>query len=402
MPGNLTLRRDRRTQPAPAPPRSNGTRARAVVGTVLLAFVSLFALITVIIPLLMGAQTYTVLTGSMQPGMPPGTLIAVRQTAIDDVRIGDVVTYQIRSGDPAVVTHRVVGAIRSTGGERLLVTRGDANDTDDPPVQREQLRGTVVLAVPYLGYPGVLLGGQERGAVVAAVGVAVVGYGLALLIIDLLRSRRGRGAPVAAIALAVALSGGPLLWPQPAAAAEDPPTRLLVSDDGVRFVAGGEISVFDPADRIVPGAVQRSTLWIRNTSTDPARAALRLETAPETADRADRALADAMRLVVATASLPPGTSWVSDVIPAGGTLRVEIGLQMDAAADNASRQGDALVTPVVLLTDATAGGAGSAGASTGVLPWTGLRETPLGAVVAAAGAIVAGGLLLRTRRSRRR
>ncbi|WP_295786988.1 signal peptidase I [uncultured Microbacterium sp.] len=376
-------------------------RARTILSTVLLAVVSLFALITVVIPLLLGAQTYTVLTGSMQPGMPPGTLIAVRPTSIDDVRVGEVVTYQIRSGDPAVVTHRVVGTTSSTGGDRLLITRGDANNTDDPPVQAEQLRGTVVLAVPYLGYPGVVFGGQERGAVIAVIGVAVVGYGIVLLVTDFLRSRRRRAAPTAVVALVVVLSSAPLLSPPPAAAS-DGPSRLLVSEDGVRFVADGSVRVFDASDRIVPGDTRRTTLWIRNSSTDPARAGLRLDAAPASSDEADRALADAMRLVVAAASVPAGTAWVSEVIPAGDTLRVEVGLRMDAAADNTSREGFAHVTPVVLLTDATADGTSGAAGPSGVLPWTGIRDTPFGLLVAVAGAIVATGVLVRIRRVRDR
>lgn len=395
-----TSRREHRDRPARQRHHPGWRRTRAILGTALLAVVALFALITVVIPLFLGARTYTVLTGSMQPGMPPGTLIAVRSTPIEEVRVGDVVTYQIRSGDPAVVTHRVVGTTSSTGGDRLLITRGDANNTDDPPVQTEQLRGTVVLAVPYLGYPGVVFGGQERGAVIAVIGVAVVGYGIVLLVIDLLRSRRSRAAPTAVVALVVALSSAPLLSPAPAVA--DSPSRLLVSDDGVRFVADGSIRAFDASDRIVPGETRRSTLWIRNASADPARAGMRLDTAPASTDDADRALADAMRLVVATASLPPGTQWVSEVIPAGETLRVEIGLRMDAAADNTSREGDALVTPVVLLTDATADGSSGAAVPPGVLPWTGIRDTPLGLFVAAGGAVVAVGILLRIRRVRDR
>lgn len=397
MSSGVTLRRDQR---AAAHPRSTWARARAILGTVVLAVVSLFALITVVIPLLLGAQTYTVLTGSMQPGMPPGTLIAVRPTPFEEVRVGDVVTYQIRSGDPAVVTHRVVGTTSSTGGDRLLITRGDANNTDDPPVQAEQLRGTVVLAVPYLGYPGVVFGGQERGAVIAVIGVAVVGYGVVLLVTDLLRSRR-RATPTAVLALVVALSSAPLLSPPPAAAAEDP-SRLLVSDDGVRFVADGSLRVFDSSDRIVPGDTRRATLWIRNASADPARAGLRLDAVPASSDDADRALAETLRLVVAAASVPARTQWTSGIIPAGETLRVEIGLRMDAAADNTSRDATARVTPVVLLTDATADDASGAAGPSGVLPWTGIRDTPFGLLVAVAGAIVATGVLVRIRRVRDR
>ncbi|MFJ4160410.1 signal peptidase I [Microbacterium testaceum] len=373
------------------------------MGTIVLVAVSLFALITVVIPLLLGAQTYTVLTASMQPGMPPGTLIAVRPSSIDDVRVGDVVTYQLRSGEPAVVTHRVVGTTSSTGGARLLITRGDANDADDPPVQREQLRGTVVLAVPYLGYPGVVFGGQERGIVIAAVGVVVVGYGLVLLIFDLVRSHRHRRTTTA-FALILVTASAPLLTPTPASASS---SQLLVSDDGVRFVSDGAVRLFDQPDRIVPGGTLTSTLWIRNASHDPARAGLRLDTAPVDTDPGDTSFARSLTLVVASTPVPQGDQWVSSVIAPGDTLRVDLGVRMDAASGNISRNADAVVTPVVRLTDATAtdpatGDPGSSLADPaqtgGSLAWTGIRSTPWGLLVAEAAAVVTLGLALGLRR----
>ncbi|REC97123.1 signal peptidase I [Microbacterium sp. AG157] len=392
---------------ASPPERPGWTRARAIVGSIVLVAVSLFALITVVIPLLLGAQTYTVLTASMQPGMPPGTLIAVRPSSIDDVRVGDVVTYQLRSGEPAVVTHRVVGTTSSTGGARLLITRGDANDADDPPVQSEQLRGTVVFAVPYLGYPGVVFGGQERGIVIAAVGVAVVGYGLVLLIFDLVRSHRHRRATTA-FTLILVMASVPLLMPTPASASS---TRLLVSDDGARFVSDGAVRLFDQPDRIVPGGTLTSTLWIRNASPDPARAGLRLDTAPVDTDPVDTSFARSLTLIVASTPVPQGDQWVSSVIAPGDTLRVDLGVRMDAASGNISRNADAVVTPVVQLTDATGtdpvigepGPTLAAPSRTGgALAWTGIRSTPWGMLVAGAAAVVTLGLALGLRRDQGR
>ena len=86
-------------------------RTLSIATTVLLIGVSLLALFTVVIPFVLGAQSYTVLTGSMRPGFEPGTLIAVRATDPEEIRIGDVITYQLEPGRPEVVTHRVVGSI---------------------------------------------------------------------------------------------------------------------------------------------------------------------------------------------------------------------------------------------------------------------------------------------------
>lgn len=112
----------------------------------------------VVVPRVAGATPYTVLTGSMAPAYPPGTLVVVRPVDPSQVRIGDVVTYQLRSGEPAVATHRVVGVGWSAQGERLLTTRGDANPVPDAePVRAVQLRGRVWYSLPWVGHLNVLL-----------------------------------------------------------------------------------------------------------------------------------------------------------------------------------------------------------------------------------------------------
>jgi len=368
-------------------------RAHTIIGAVVLTAVSAFALITVVIPLLLGAQTYTVLTGSMQPGMPPGTLVAVRPTPIDTVRVGDVITYQIRSGDPAVVTHRVVGSTLSTGGDRLLITRGDANDADDPPVQSAQLRGTVVLAVPLLGYPGVLFGGQERGAVIAAIGVVVVGYGLVLLASDLVRSRR-QAAAAAAVLLCVAVS---CVWtPVPSSAAAAGTDRLLLSDDGTTFSDSGDIAPFRALGALAPGDVRTAPLWIRNAGDDDARATVRLEIAPSSARAADIGFARALTPIVDGQDVASGSDWTSGTIRAGETLRVEVGVRMDAAATNDTRDARVSVAPTVGLAQVVGeAGPSSAPSPVGDLAVTGLDARPLVALGAVATAAVLMGLRLR-------
>jgi signal peptidase len=108
---------------------------QVVAWCVILGAVAVLAA-AVVVPRLGGATPYTVLTGSMEPRFPPGTLVVVRPVPIEEVGIGDVITYQLHSGDPTVVTHRVVGVSTTLGGEQSLITQGDANDIPDAaPVQ---------------------------------------------------------------------------------------------------------------------------------------------------------------------------------------------------------------------------------------------------------------------------
>ena len=143
---------------------------------VMSAFV-LVLVVSVLVPRLAGATPYTILTGSMKPGMPPGTLVVVKPVKPEQIGIGDVLTYQIRSGDPTVATHRVVGVGMTMGGESRFTLQGDANNApDSAAVRPEQIKGKRVYAVPYLAYPSLLVDGDIRQLVVMGTVVLLFGY----------------------------------------------------------------------------------------------------------------------------------------------------------------------------------------------------------------------------------
>ena len=136
--------------------------------------------LSVILPKLGGGMAYTILTGSMRPGMPPGTLVVVRPTPVSHIRVGDVVTYQARSGDPTVVTHRVKSVGVALDGGYRFVMQGDANDTPDVnPVIAKQIRGVRWYSVPYLAYPSLMVGGNIREVVVMGSVALLIGYSIA-------------------------------------------------------------------------------------------------------------------------------------------------------------------------------------------------------------------------------
>src|SRR5688500_2025485 len=76
-------------------------------------------------------QVMTVLTGSMAPSAPQGSLAFVAPKPADDLRVGDVLTYAVPVEDHHVVTHRVI-EIRRSNGTIVVRTKGDANDAPDP------------------------------------------------------------------------------------------------------------------------------------------------------------------------------------------------------------------------------------------------------------------------------
>jgi signal peptidase I len=147
----------------------------------LLAVVLAAVLAAVVLPRLGGATSYAVLTGSMRPVMPPGTLVVVRPVDPGDIDVGSVITFQPRANDPAVVTHRVVGIGFDATGHPAFRTRGDANEAPDGGMVRmHQVLGERWYFVPYLGYVTDALTGRQRElAIQLAVGALLL-YALAM------------------------------------------------------------------------------------------------------------------------------------------------------------------------------------------------------------------------------
>jgi signal peptidase len=178
----------------------HGSHERGLLGylglamsVVLLVAVAALALLVVGLPALVGGMPLTVLTNSMAPHLPPGTLIVIRPTPIDDIRVGQVLTYQIRSGSPAVVSHRVVARVFSTRDDSTtFITKGDNNDLADPPVREVQVKGTMWYSIPYLGYVNNLLTGNARSIVVPIVASLLFGYALYTIVSTILARRRAR------------------------------------------------------------------------------------------------------------------------------------------------------------------------------------------------------------------
>jgi sortase B len=112
-----------------------------------LFIVAVFALtLPLTIPRLMGYQVFSVISGSMEPAIPVGSVIYVREADASEVQVDEIIAFY---DEGSVVAHRVV-ANRTSLGE--FVTKGDANNTEDLfPIPYDALIGVVALHVPYVG-----------------------------------------------------------------------------------------------------------------------------------------------------------------------------------------------------------------------------------------------------------
>jgi len=166
-----------------------GILLKAVSWTVIVVVAALIVAL-VLVPRLTGSTPYTVLTGSMRPSMPPGTTVVVRPVPFDQITVGDVITYQLRSGEPEVVTHRVVAVNVTQDGIRLQ-TKGDANaDPDAAPVREEQVRGVAWYWIPVVGYVTSGVTSDARTWLAQGLGIALIGYAVVTIVVLIVRRRR--------------------------------------------------------------------------------------------------------------------------------------------------------------------------------------------------------------------
>jgi len=129
------------------------TRLLDIVGYMALALclALLGSLLTVAATNLLGYNSYVIYSGSMEPTVKVGSLLLARPVEVDDLRVGDVITYR-SPGNHTTLTHRIVG-MRQQDGEWIFETKGDASLEPDP--REVILRGEVakmVFDIPYLGY----------------------------------------------------------------------------------------------------------------------------------------------------------------------------------------------------------------------------------------------------------
>lgn len=96
----------------------------------------------------LGFKPMIVVSGSMEPTIPTGSLVISNPNyEYEDVKIGDIVIFENSSMD---VIHRVVEKADDNSG---YITKGDNNDIiDGVTVTENTLKGSLLFSIPYVGY----------------------------------------------------------------------------------------------------------------------------------------------------------------------------------------------------------------------------------------------------------
>lgn len=116
--------------------------------TVIAICVFLISLLSANNKSLLGFRIYRVVSGSMEPNIKIGDVIIIKKQKNYD--IGDIVTYI--GNDESFITHRIV---LISGDE--ITTKGDANNTNDISINKQQIIGKLVLKIHSINFISYLL-----------------------------------------------------------------------------------------------------------------------------------------------------------------------------------------------------------------------------------------------------
>ena len=133
-------------------------------------------------PTIFGYHIYRVQTDSMVPTLNVGDVILVKNTAAEDIREGDIITYRALEGDLAgqTITHRVNQPPEERDGVYYFVTKGDKEGAVvDKEVSYDQVEGKYVRTIPLIDKMYTFF--LSPGGLITFVGLIIVLFGYEMI-----------------------------------------------------------------------------------------------------------------------------------------------------------------------------------------------------------------------------
>lgn len=136
-----------------------------------------------------GLETMTIMSGSMEPAIHTGDVVAAEPIVPLDARVGDVITFQEPRGQGRLITHRV-SRMRVREGKVGFVTKGDANDHGERwQISADGRVARVTNRAPGLGYAVAFVRDPQKRLWLISVPAVVLG------LVELWRIWRPRKPP---------------------------------------------------------------------------------------------------------------------------------------------------------------------------------------------------------------
>ena len=97
---------------------------------------------------------FAVATGSMIPVYNVGDVLIAKETESSSLKVGDDIVYKGEKGSfkDKVVTHRIISIEEKEDGNYKIITKGVANQEQDPEINQTQVYGKIVYKIKTLSF----------------------------------------------------------------------------------------------------------------------------------------------------------------------------------------------------------------------------------------------------------
>ena len=112
-----------------------------------------------------GFRIYKVKTGSMEPSIHALDTILVKKS--DSYKKNDIVTY--KNSENEYVTHRIISI-----DDDKIITKGDANNVKDSPINEKNIIGKVILKISTFGFIDYLLNKPTIWILIFIIGILII------------------------------------------------------------------------------------------------------------------------------------------------------------------------------------------------------------------------------------
>jgi signal peptidase len=110
-----------------------------------------FAVAAAMLPMALGDRSLVIMSGSMEPTIPVGSLAMVEPIPSANLQRDDIIAYKPNETVQMPIVHRIV-SVEMRQGVRYYVTRGDANTGADAELALPPTAWRVFFNVPFIGY----------------------------------------------------------------------------------------------------------------------------------------------------------------------------------------------------------------------------------------------------------
>ena len=177
-----------------AAPATAATEPKPRLRTRIAGWLSAFGLVCtlmiaglMLVPGLLGYQRYVIVSGSMEPAIPTGSVVYDEIVPVSELAVGDIITFvpPAEYGLTEPVTHRIVEIEPASGdhaGKVQVRTKGDANEAPDAwtAVLNGPDQARVKHHIPYLGYVYMAL--SNRWVQLLVIGLPALLIGVLVLV----------------------------------------------------------------------------------------------------------------------------------------------------------------------------------------------------------------------------